>query len=313
MGIRDSELRRSSTSYFSAPETNLDPSLFNGHSLRPEVRSWVLGVVHEFLREHYAFPENWTRLWIAGSGVSYQWSAARSPADLDIMLGIDYIAFRHANPGYGGFSNSDIASGMNDLINTELHPDIAETSFGQSNFDVTVYANNGVGSGPNDILMINPYAAYDVTENEWAVPPDPTPMVKVHPSWDVRVESDKQQALQILRMYDSTLDQVHNAQNSAHRVNAERQFNLVLESASSLYDEIHGGRHAAFSVTGGGYADFTNYRWQKGKSLGVVQAMKNIKDFHESKKQSDDFSAYGIELPDTNTLVRRAMTYRSPY
>ena len=70
---------------------------------------------------------------------------------------------------------------------------------------------------------------------------------------------------------------------------------------------------AAFSVTGGGYADFTNYRWQKGKSLGVVQAMKNIKDFHESKKASDDFSAYGIELPDTNTLVRRAMTYRSPY
>jgi hypothetical protein len=39
-------------------------------------------------------------VWLAGSAVSYQWSAAREPGDLDVLIGVDYIQFRKAHPEY---------------------------------------------------------------------------------------------------------------------------------------------------------------------------------------------------------------------
>lgn len=302
----------SSTSFFSTPERELDPSIFDGHRLKPHVRDWIEGTVLTFLSRKYVEPRLWTRLWIAGSGVSYQWAADRDPSDLDVMLGVDFVQFRRANPAYAGFGDSDIATLLNRDMFQELYPEIDGVSFGQSNFEVTVYVNLGVTADPDGILFINPYAAYDVTTDEWAVPPDPNPMVRVHPSWDSSVEADRRRGEEIVRHYGDALRNIRGSSNPAHRTNAERKLAEVLDAATALYEEIHAGRRAGFGPAGAGYADFTNYRWQSGKRTGVVQAMKRLKDYQKSAKEASDFETYGMELPDTDTLVRRAALHRMP-
>lgn len=306
------DIHESSTSYFSTPDQSLDPSLFEGTRLKPHVRSWILDTVHSFLDEKYMHSESWSRMWITGSGVSYQWSAAREPGDLDVMLGVDYVRFRQANPSYSGSSDAEIATGLNMDMFSELYPEIDGVSFGQSNFEVTVYVNLGVTAERDGVLFIRPYAAYDVTQDEWAVTPDPHPVIRVHPSWHVSVETDRQMGENIVRQYGEALRGIRNSTNPAHRTNAEHKLGIVLDAAAGLYEDIHAGRRAAFGPAGMGYSDFHNYRWQSGKQTGVVQAMRRLKDYQTSARHSEEFETYGMELPDIETLVRRASTYRAP-
>ena len=306
------DLSEGSTSYFSVPESALDPSLFDGSHMKPDVRSWIISTVHGFLAKRYMHPESWTRLWVAGSGVSFQWAADRDPADLDVMLGVDYVRLRQSNPDLSGFSDLEIARLLNQQLHDELYPQVSHTSIGHSNFEVTVYVNPGVGSSVDDLKIINPYAAYDVTQDEWSVPPNPKPMIRVHPSWDVSVETDRQRADEILRRYGDLLTQVQNATNPAHRVNAEKAFKEVVEDGAALFDQIHSGRKAAFSPAGNGYSDFSNYRWQSGKRTGVVQAMRRLKDYQTADKEREDFESYGLNFPTTDVLVERAVSsYRN--
>lgn len=301
-----------STSYFSEPDEELDPSLFDGTHLKPNVRNWILNTVHDFLTETFLESERWARVWIAGSGISFQWSAARDPGDLDLMLGLNYVEFRHANPRYQQSSDADIAATLNALLHEDLYPEVEDVTFGRSNFEVTVYVNAGVTAASNGILLINPYAAYDVTEDEWARFPEKNPRVNIHPSWEMSVETDRQHGANIVRQYGIHLDSIRNATNPAHRVNAENNLKITLDAAVGLWDEIHAGRKAAFGAGGHGYADFANYRWQSGKANGVVHSMRRLKNYVNADRESEEFETYGMELPDTETLIRRASTYRQP-
>lgn len=301
-----------STSYFSEPEQGLDPEMFRGHRIREDVREWILDTVHDFLDRTYNYPESWTRLWIAGSAVSYQWSAARSPADLDVMLGIDYVKFRQANPDYTGASDSEIARMLNTDMFSGLYPEVSHVEFGSREFEMTVYVNPGVSAQRDSIIFIRPYAAYDLTQDEWAVAPEAHPVVRVHPSWDVTVETDRMRGQRIVNEYGKALNAIRSSQNPAHRANAERTLAGVIDAASALYDEIHSGRRTAFGPMGRGYADFGNYRWQAGKATGVISSMKRLKDYQIAQRDRTDFETYGVELPDTETLIRRASTYKRP-
>jgi len=300
-----------STSYFSMPDETLDPSIFDGNHLKSAVRHWILSTVHDFLRDEYIRPETWARLWIAGSGVSYQWSAARQPGDLDVMLGLNYIEFRHCNPEYSGLSDTEIAKMLNVDLFHHLYPEIDNVTFGASTFEVTVYVNAGVTAAVNGINFINPYAAYDLTDDEWAVTPNQSPYHRTHAAWELAIEADHTRGENIVRKYTDALAQIHAAKNDAHRRNGEVILNLALDAASGLFDEIHAGRRAAFGPTGHGYADYGNYRWQAGKANGVIPSMRRMHDYLASAKQSNELETYGLDLPDTETLIRRAGTYRS--
>ena len=91
------EVELSETSYFAPSSAGLDPRLFRESKLVPAVRSAVLRILFEHLKVHYYNPEAYIHVWLAGSAVSYQWSAARNPADLDCLIGINYIQFRQSN------------------------------------------------------------------------------------------------------------------------------------------------------------------------------------------------------------------------
>lgn len=312
-------LMPSATSYFSEPEDHLDPTLFDGTRLRPEVRHWVLRTVLSILHEpgRDAMPgllhaETWIRVWIAGSGVSYQWSADRDPADLDILLGINYVEFRRANPAYVSFTDSEIASMLNEVFYQEMQGPRGDFPFSDAfAYEVTAYVNRGVSAARDAILSINPYAAYDVTQDEWALVPQRI-SANINPAWEMAVERDRQYGEDLVREYGDALRAVRMAQNPAHRTNAQNRLGQVMDAGAALFDELHSARRAAFGPAGAGYADFNNYRWQAGKRTGVVQASKKIREYLRAASERSDFETYGTELPDTETLIRRAQTmYRA--
>lgn len=287
-----------STSYFSAPGTSLDPTLFDGYHLKAWVRTKLLGMLMAHLVHHYNSPERWAHAWVAGSGVSYQWEASRSPGDLDVLVGVDYPLFRESNPDYRGLSDAEISRDLNETFNADLTPFTRDWN----GYEVTFYSNPWA----TDITAINPYAAYDLHHDEWTVEPDPRQHAPVVRAWEQKATRDHEMANDIVRRYSQALTDVRGAQNPAYRVNAERRLNLAIDEAVDLFDQIHHGRKQAFSSFGSGYADYGNYRWQAGKASGVVPALRKIKDYRTAIEDDRMAQTYGVDLPSSDVLTRRA-------
>ena len=289
----------SETSYFSNPEPGLDPRLFRNKKLIPSVRDAVLSILFSHLNKNYQGSESWSNVWLAGSGVSFSWAAAREPADLDCLIGIDYVIFRSSNQNYTRFSDREIASMLNEGFRNELHP--ATNNF-LGSFELTFYVNV-----ISDIKKIKPYAAYSLTADDWTVEPV---IETVNPDkvWMNKAQRDKSMALDILTRYEQALTQASGSKSDAARLNAEAMLRLAVDQGSALFDDIHGSRNYAFSPEGLGYADYANYRWQVGKSSGIVQALKALKDVSTKTRREFESQTYGAELPDANVLIRRAVT-----
>ena len=299
--VQPVNLEQGATSYFSAPEADLDPKLFSGNQLKGWIRNGLLQLLFDFLHEVYRHADTWTHVWIAGSGVSYQWSAARQPGDLDVLIGVDYIKFRRANPEYSGLGDAEISQMLNEEFREHLYPETTDWN----GYEVTFYVNPGA----TDIRSINPYAAYDLTYNEWTVVPSHEGAPQ-NPVWDANAERDAKVAEEIVSRYSKALTDFQGAQNDSARRNAENRLQLALEQGSALYNSIHTGRKYAFSKSGMGYADFYNYRWQAGKKYGTVPALRSLHGYLNAYKEGTAEENYGVALPDTSTLIRRAATYR---
>lgn len=291
------------TSYFSAPSPTLDPKLFDGRSIKPWARLGILNLLHDFLTHFYRHSDLWAHAWLAGSGVSYQWQAARDPGDLDCLVGVDYEQFRKANPEYMGLSDTEISSLMNEQFYSGLQPKTSNWN----GYELTFYVNPGA----TDIRTINPYAAYDLKYNEWTVYPDPNLQPPSNLLWDVVSDNDTRLAKQIHTRYTAAVQDVNASRNDAMRRNAEIRAQAAMEQGVALFDEIHSGRKLAFEATGEGYHDFNNYRWQAGKRSGAVQALRALKDLHTNLTEHSQINLYGGVLPDSDTLIRRAATYRT--
>ena len=295
-------IQAGSTSYFSAPSQELDPQLFDGIVLKGWVRNGIMQLLFDFLGETYRNANLWAHVWIAGSAVSYQWSAVREPGDLDVLIGVDYIQFRRTHPEYSGLSDTEISKMLNEDFREHLQPDTENWN----GFEVTFYVNPGA----TDIRTINPYAAYDLTNNEWTVEPSHAgaPHMAV---WDELAKRDLSMASDIITRYSQAVATIQAATNDAARRNAEFAMQTALMQGSALFDDIHHGRKFAFSPTGKGYADYYNYRWQAGKKYGTVPALRKMSEYWSAYKAQQADETYGIELPDTQTLIRRAATYRA--
>jgi hypothetical protein len=293
----------SATSYFSKPESNLDPGLFVGEKIKPWVRNSLIRMLYGFLSTKYHTPYSWTTVWIAGSGVSYQWSAQRSPGDLDVLIGVNYEVFRKDHPDYMGLSDTEISKMLNDDFRTGLMP----STKNWEGYEVTFYVNPGA----TDIRVIKPYAAYDLTHDDWTVHPDPQAQATLTPAWEQAAKVDNEKAKDIVSRYSTLTASLQAAKNDAQRRNAEFLLLNLLEQANALYEDIHGSRKLAFSESGQGYSDFYNYRWQAGKRLGTVGVLSRLKDFYDDYKTAEEVTTYGVELPDVRTLIRRAAMYRA--
>ena len=287
----------SETSYFSSPNAGLDPRLFRDNKIIGSVRNGILSILFDHLRRHYYNPEAYIHVWLAVSGVSYQWAANRSPADLDCLVGVDYIAFRKSNKKFVGLSDQEIASMFNEDFRAELYP---HTSNYLDSFELTFYVNVAT-----DIRTIKPYAAYSLTDDDWTVEPS-EPNINPGRDWERKVARDESMTVEILERYSNALASIGTATTATARINAEASLKLAVEQGAALFEDIHHGRGSAFSPSGMGYADYANYRWQAGKKAGLVQALKQLKEISTKTRQEFEAQTYGMELPSAKVLVRRA-------
>lgn len=289
------------TSYFSKPADTLDPKLFQGRVLKASIRNGIMSLIKDFLNESYRHSEMWAHPWLAGSGVSYQWQAAREPGDLDCLIGIDFIRFKKANPEFGGLTNKEIS----DQLNEEFHDSLQPKTENWNGYELTFYA-----LATDDIKSIKPYAAYDLMYDEWSVVPDPNAAPPSVPEWDDVVGTDETKTNNINTRFETALQDLRWATAMPARRNAEVRLDSAAAQGGALFDEIHNNRSQAFSDVGEGYSDFHNYRWQAGKKNGTVQKLRSMKKYLIDNSRTGARASYGVELPDADTLIRRAAIYR---
>lgn len=286
------------TSYFSSPSKELDPKLFDGRQLKGWVRQGIVHMLNDFLSLHYRHPELWAHPWLAGSGVSYQWSAKRIPQDLDCLVGVNFVQFRKANPEFAGLTDREIA----DQLNEEFRENLQLQTDNWNGYELTFYVNPQA----TDIRAIKPYAAYDLKYDEWTVTPDPSATPPSNPEWDRVVDTDSSMAKQISSRFNAALQGIQSSTNPALRRNAEVKLNQAAIQGNALYHEIHANRSLAFTPEGEGYGDFHNYRWQAGKASGTIDSLRAIREYMKSSSAN----TYGTDLPDSSTLIRRAIINR---
>lgn len=275
--------------YFAQRGSSLDPSLFDGDRLRPEVRRTVLSLLYRFWDRKYPHAQLWSKLWIAGSGITTAWNASReangAPGDLDCLIGVDYEQLRAAVPAFSGSSDQAIAHYLNQEMHDQLWPSTDHYRIGSGVYEVTFYVNDGVGIGKDALLAINPYAAYNVSDDEWTLHP-----VEVPKDFGDHYFSEQDRALAAAdaSFASSTLEKFGQLQvqmaraDQPHRVNLLREMHSVVRDGAARFDNIHHGRRAAFGPGGQGYFDPANYRWQAGKGSGAITVLRALKQLDEA-------------------------------
>lgn len=283
-------------------EERLDPFLFDPNMvMRSDIRYRLLSTLTSFMSTGYAGVSDWLKVWVAGSGASFHWNAP-GLKDLDVLLGIDFVMFRQANNDFRGISDKDISKIINEQLREGLWP---ETARWLDRYEVTWYVN----PRSQDIRTLNPYAAYDLVENRWAVRPT-TGFPQVPPEWDSLAEQFRNKGTGAVFEYNAAIDQAQRATGQVQRVNSRARLSKAVQDAVSLFDDVHEARSLSFSDTG--MATPYNHLWQSGKADGWLTALRSIKEQHEADQASSQESLYGSVLPDAEVLRRRAaMQYRS--
>jgi hypothetical protein len=275
--------------YFSRPQLILDPQLFEGTVLHPHVRQKLLGLFYDHASHMFKHPDKWSMLWVVGSGISFQWSGDRGNGDLDVLLGIDYNHFIKDNPEYGYYDRATIAGAITGNLRKHLWKETSSITFGPNEhpYEVTYYLNPGVEDYDESIKNINPYAAYNLTENHWTVHPmKPEEYGKPVPNdYIQQVQSNKELASRLAERYNyltNQLSSMHPYSPQWHNLDSSKR--LLIQHIKTMYDSIHLGRKAAFSQQGEGYSDFYNYQWQAAKRDGIVRTFNEILNREENNE-----------------------------
>jgi hypothetical protein len=290
--------------YFSAPEKTLDPNLFDGDSLKPEVRGFILAHLYSALQaEGFKDPKSWTHIWLAGSSITYQWSD-----DMDVLFGINIGNFALHNTDYAGYPEEELQRMMNAYLKENLWPSTQHVTFGTQTYEMTFYVN----LGSDDISMIHPYAAYNVVDSTWVVRPptvsqDPHAMYPEY--WFKWADYDRQRSDAVVRAYDHAQAELMSYPvGSPRHHDAGRRANLSAAEAGALFDDLHTGRREAFQgEQGQGYSDWHNFRWQQAKAAGVTSALASVIGMSRANRDAEDTRLYGSVLPSADDLVSRAM------
>lgn len=247
--------------YFSVPSQELDPDLFDGDTLKEDVRTGLLNLLYSDLENGVGFrePWNWAKAWLAGSGVTYQWGNG----DLDVLFGADFPQFLEDNPQFPRLSMREVADYTDQILKSTQWPKTRHVSIGGSKkrYEITFFWNPTTGTY---IDSVHPYAAYSLDRDTWDVrppelPADPHTLYPKH--WYDVADSDFRNAWTIQDLYHSG-----GPSGKIQGANAAR----------AMWRDIHEGRKQAFSDTGSGYGDWHNFRWQRAKETGTTETLLAI-------------------------------------
>lgn len=293
--------------YFVAPKAALDPALFDaGEGFRDEVRRAILSKLFTFWRGKYDDPQVWATVWIAGSAISYQWHGDRGGVgDLDVLVGVDIPRFLEVHPQFSGIPEPLIAKRFNAEFQKLQATTKRWSPGGAGPYEVTFYVNPGAAN----IKDIHPYAAYDLTHDNWTVRP-----VKLPAGWDPHtyfpelwwssVNGEISLARTLLQRYDEAARAIKGARPATpNYATAVARLADAAAAVKALYDDIHAGRKNAFSQEGQGYFDYFNLRWQAHKRAGTEQAMRAVNDLVRSASQARNLALYGEKDIGTEKAV----------
>ncbi|MFE9834094.1 hypothetical protein ACFYP4_02925 [Streptomyces sp. NPDC005551] len=296
--------------YFSKPQPNLDPAIFEGETVKFEVSEHIIRTLLNFWHKRgYHHASAWTTIWLAGSGVSYQWAGDRGNGDLDVLMGIDWPLFYTCNPQWGQTGIEQVTKHIDDELRTHLWPRTAHTDFGGKEFEVTYFVNLDA----TDIRDILPYAAYELTSTRWTVRPshDTAYDHPEEPQWLPYARVDLEAAMTARTSIRAILSDLPHLDGS-YRVTALNRLASAVQYAVGMMTDIHGNRRKAFTKPlGKGYWDFNNWRWQKAKQTGVVKVLGAIEHAHTKAIEAAEEATYSAQLASADELViRAAMAYR---
>ncbi len=238
----------------------LDHRLWDGEKLKPDVRRYILKSVGEMWNGRYADWSKWSRVYFAGSEAS-EWTGENLEGnnDFDVLIGVDYDGFRKANPHYAPLSNIEITEHMNvefRQFNGPVMLKIDGVEYGP--FDRTSYVNKD----SYNIKNIKPYAAYNVSDDVWAVKPPHLP------HWSL---SKLPGAVQkVLRHTDDLVRQTLKLKGPEK-----------IQQGAFLFDAFHTDRSRAFGPNGEGWYDIANLREKWGDQAGWWAELVNCKHLYE--------------------------------
>lgn len=222
--------------YWGPNSAQNDQRLFEGDHLRPEVRQDILDRVGGVLGAYKDW-ERWTRVYFAGSEAA-KWQPFNG--DFDILIGIDFEEFRDCNPQFEEMEDGEIATTLTDELwsRANVQDYFFELKDGRSvgPFDRTFYVNPRAW----DIKALHPYAAYNVTSDDWAVHP-----LEVPKDWDAR---------RLPESYWGYAESLLNEIRAIGQLPPEERHRM----AANLYEELHSHRSDAFADGGHGLFDLSN-------------------------------------------------------
>lgn len=251
------------------PTQGLDHRLFDGDHLKPDVRKYILETLYDFWKPLYGADfDEWSIVYFAGSEAS-EWTSSTLEGnnDFDVLIGVDYVKMR------GYMARTDPCQLMSDqeitdVLNREFKVLDEKTAQAMIPIDgemVGPFSNTWyVNPHSYDIRAIKPYAAYDVTHDEWAVRPPALP------EWDIAKFPEGPALVQECQAVASYVRSILKM-SEPYRT----------QQGYALWQHLHGDRSRAFSDQGEGWFDPGNVieKWldQEGLWEKLVQIMVRAK------------------------------------
>lgn len=231
-----------SAKMFAPGKSTLDPRLFDGDTLKAQVRDWVLARIGRIWYPEYHGWQDWARIYLAGSEATYWWGAGQDGDfvnnDLDILIGIDHEDFRARNPEYAQMADVEIDRMLTQEFREKYNDEHAQVPWEPygNDWHVTAFCNPGSW----DIRDIKPYGAYEILSGTWYVRPPEVPADWGPQYWDESTWA----------YCEATLALVNSIRALPEPERTRR--------GAMLYDAIHSDRSNAFSVHGTGWTDNAN-------------------------------------------------------
>lgn len=252
------------------PTHGLDHRLFdeNGH-LKPDVRRYILETLGDWWKPTYGVGwDEWAKVYFAGSEAS-EWTSPtlEGNGDFDVLIGVDYDAFR-AN----GCKCHDVDK-TNEEITEELNASLRKLD--EKTADAMIMVD-GELTGPwdntwyvnqdsLDIRRIKPYAAYDVSDDKWAVRPPHLP------DWDISQFPEGDALVEEARAVASYVEAILKLPEPYRT-----------QQGYALWQHLHSDRGRAFTEQGEGWYDPANVieKWldQQGLWEKLVEIMVKVKN-----------------------------------
>lgn len=252
------------------PTYGLDHRLFDENGqLKPDVRQYILETLGDWWKPTYGVNwDEWAKVYLAGSEAS-EWTSPtlEGNGDFDVLIGVDYDAFR-AN----GCKCHD-AGKTNEEITDELNASLRKLDEKTGNamimvggeltgpWDNTWYVNQDSW----DIRKIRPYAAFNVSDNVWAVKPPHLP------SWDISQFPEGETLVEEARAVEKYVEAILKLPEPYRT-----------QQGYALWQHLHSDRGRAFTEQGEGWYDPANVieKWldQRGLWEKLVEIMVKVKN-----------------------------------